>query len=478
MRLELKLYIAAVAVAAATLITLFWPPDLAARWIHYLVWTAICVASEALWVPTASGTGTITMASTAGLAATMLWGRDAAIVIAVVSTAIADSLILKKPAIRVFFNSCQIAITTACAATAFAVLGGPARGLMAAELTGESHQLALRMVLPVVGAYVGYLFANRVTVVAAVSLDTERPYGKVMMEDWLTRERLTQDLATLVLAPLMVISYLAVGYPGVVLFFTPLALLNEAARRYLELQRAQQQVIHTERMAAKGEMAAEVGHELRNQLAAISGRAQMLVKDADRGNYANLLRHAQVILDQSSRMERLSKGLVDFSNQEMVVERVELNALVQRTVEFVRTQNRFDGVEWDLRLCDPAPELRGDLGQLQQVLVNLLMNAADEMNEAAAANGGRVKRIVIVTDKDEAKQEIRLRVTDSGRGIPKSNFAKIFEPHFTTKRDGHGFGLSTSYRIIANHGGRVVIDSPPGEGATFTIAIPQKKSGR
>jgi two-component system C4-dicarboxylate transport sensor histidine kinase DctB len=232
-------------------------------------------------------------------------------------------------------------------------------------------------------------------------------------------------------------------------------------------------LIYSERMAAKGEMAAEIGHELRNQLAAISGRAQMLLKDVERSAPENLAKHAQIILEQSRRMEALSQGLMNFSRAELQIERVDVNGLVQKTVEFVRGQNRFDAVEWDLRLSERVPELRVDPGQVQQVLLNLFMNAADAMKEKAL--GPRV--IGVTTDVDDRFRELRLVVTDTGTGIPASNLARIFEPHFTTKAEGHGFGLSTSYRIITNHGGRIAAESPPGQGASFTVTLPVNGPG-
>jgi signal transduction histidine kinase len=215
-------------------------------------------------------------------------------------------------------------------------------------------------------------------------------------------------------------------------------------------------------------MAAEIGHELRNQLAAISGRAQMLLRDSERQAFAAVPRHAQIILEQSKRMETLSKGLMDFSSAELCVERVDINALTQRSMEFVRSQNKFDAVEWDFRLAGGVPELRADPGQLQQVLLNLFINAADAMQE----NGASRKVISVSTDYDEHARQVTIVVSDSGPGIPLNHLAKVFEPHFTTKPEGHGFGLSTSYRILANHGGTISVESPSGRGASFTLTLP------
>jgi len=103
------------------------------------------------------------------------------------------------------------------------------------------------------------------------------------------------------------------------------------------------------------------------------------------------------------------------------------------------------------------------------VLLNLFMNAADAMNE----NNGTSRKVIGVTSEvDERAHQVRLVVSDSGPGITASNLGKIFEPHFTTKATGHGFGLSTSYRIIENHKGRIVAESPPGQGARFTLTLP------
>jgi signal transduction histidine kinase len=254
-------------------------------------------------------------------------------------------------------------------------------------------------------------------------------------------------------------------------------MFNESHRRYLELRRAQQIIIHTERMAAKGEMAAEIGHELRNILSAISARAQMITKDSDRGVYDNVARNTQVILEQSKRMETMSRGLMDFSRAELSIERVDLHALIHRTVDLMRTQNRFDRVEWELQLPDPGPELRADPGQLQQVLINLFLNAADAMNDMPAHEGRR-RAIGVTTSRDEAARQVRVVVTDTGPGIPGSNLTRIFEPHFTTKPTGHGFGLSTSYRILQSHKGVIVAESPQGRGACFTITLPLSGPGQ
>jgi len=154
-----------------------------------------------------------------------------------------------------------------------------------------------------------------------------------------------------------------------------------------------------------------------------------------------------------------------FTHAEVALEPLEINDLIQRSIEFVRTQNRFDGVDWDVRLSASVGQVRADPGQLQQVLINLFMNAADAMQEMTG------RKLIAVTGERQDKR-VTVVVSDSGSGIDEKHLARIFEPHFTTKPTGHGYGLSTSYRIIQNHGGKIVAESPPGSGARFTITLP------
>lgn len=470
---RLRAYVAFVIVTAVGLLALGVPGDLERHWAHYVGWIAICVLAETMWLPTASGEGTVTMASTAGVAAAMLWGLEPAMWIVAASTLVADLTILRKPWIRASFNAAQSAITIGVAVFVWSLLGGPLGGLETAADLRQGEATAMRLVPPILALLATYWIANRALVAVAVAWSSGRGYVQVLREDWFYAERLLDDLAAFFLSPLMVISFQAVGYVGVILFYIPLRMVNESTRRYLELRGTQQQLIHSARMAAKGEIAAEVGHELRNQLVAISGRAQMLQRDADRDVFTNVRRHADIILEQSRRMEVMSKNLMDFSGREVKIERADINELVRRSVEFVRTQNRFDGVEWDVRLTDGELFAQVDPGQIQQVLLNLFMNAADAMNEKA----GRRKLIGVTTHLDERRRQLRLIVTDTGPGIAGSVLPRIFDPHFTTKPDGHGFGLSTSYRIIENHHGTIEAESPPGHGATFVITLPLHVQG-
>ena len=281
---KLAVYVIAVGFVAALLLGFSVPPGLEAEWPHYLAWILICVLSESMWLSTISGEATWSLSSSATLAAAMLWGRAPAMWIAALSTVVAEFLVLRKPWTRAWFNGGQMVVTMWVAGWAFALLGGTSGGLhsLAVADVHAGQLLALRLVPAILGLFAGFLFVNRALVSVAVAWSTDRPYLRVLREDWFYSERLLEDGAAFLLAPLMVISYRAIGYVGVALFYAPLFMIYESGRRYVELKKAQSQIIHTERLAAKGEMAAEIGHELRTQLAAISGASRNAAPSSSR----------------------------------------------------------------------------------------------------------------------------------------------------------------------------------------------------
>ena len=215
-------------------------------------------------------------------------------------------------------------------------------------------------------------------------------------------------------------------------------------------------------------MAAEIAHELNNYLAAISGRAQLLLMGIGKQPVEKTEESARIIAEQARNMGVLVKGLLDFSHKEIRKQPTRLNDLVRRTVEFIVPQNKYERIAFDLDLAPDLPEASLDPGQIQQVLMNLFSNAADSMNAAARGD----PRIAVRTRVQG--EEIRVVVEDTGPGIAAEVINKLFEPSVTTKPEGHGFGLSTCYRIISNHGGKITAENGP-RGAVFTLTIPLER---
>jgi two-component system NtrC family sensor kinase len=226
-------------------------------------------------------------------------------------------------------------------------------------------------------------------------------------------------------------------------------------------------------MAAMGEMAAEIGHELSNLLQVITARAQLLLTDAEGVRSEKAKKAARIIFEKVADMRRMAHGLMDFSSyRDVVRSRVALNELVSEIVDFVKPQNHFDGIAWQLDLDPVSPEADLDPSQFRQVLINLFRNAADAMADAEVAE----RRVEIGTR--QLSGQVELWVRDSGPGIPEAIRDHIFEPRFTTKTYGHGFGLSGCYRIIHNHGGSIAVGGTPGAGAEFIIRLPVRSARR
>jgi signal transduction histidine kinase len=470
--LRLRLYLATVGLLAVVLLGLHLPPRLEVLWPHYAAWVLVIFFSEMLW-SRAPGGGTWSLSSTAGLATVVLWGPAPALWIVGLGTLAAELLVLRKPPVRAAFNASQITITIWASALIFTLLGGPAAGV-AVQPALAHGATAWRLVVPWIGLMAIYLVVNRALVSVAVAWSTDRPYLTALREDWFYQERLLEDAAAFLMSPLMVIAYTTIGYPGVVLFYVPLHMLLESDRRFVELREAQERLVRSEVMAAMGEMARGIGHELNNQLVPIHGRAQMLLRDAERDRFQNVARHAQIILEQSQRMAELSTTLRDFGRTKLTVEAVDMNALIGVTKEFVRTQNRFDAVEWDVRLREDLPLVKADKASIQRVLINLFLNAADAMGEGTS-NGQRV--ISVVSDWDERAQ-VTVRVSDTGPGIPATVMPRLFTPNVTSKTKGTGLGLSTSHHIVEIHSGSLVAENLPGSGACFTMTLPVEGPGK
>ncbi len=231
------------------------------------------------------------------------------------------------------------------------------------------------------------------------------------------------------------------------------------------------QLLKAERLAATGTFAAGVAHEVNNPLASISSLVQTLVMDEDDQQRRSTL---HTILTQITRISSTLKDLVNFARPAVAQHRViEVNALISETLRLVTYNKRFNSIKLEPNL---APELKpafADDNEIQQVLLNLLFNAAD------ALQGREGAIIEVVTDNqgmspDDGSGRILIRVSDNGVGIPRENLERVFDPFFTTKAAGAGVGLGLSLcqRMILAHHGTIRINSEVGKGTQVSISLP------
>lgn len=246
------------------------------------------------------------------------------------------------------------------------------------------------------------------------------------------------------------------------------------ARLYQELQErieaqriAENRLIRSARLAAVGEMAAGVAHELNNPLTTVIGFVELILHDlpSDAPQRADL----ELVLKEAQRTRGVVRRLLDFSRPtENIQVETDMNCLVEDTLALVQHQARASNIEIDLKLDPELPWITVDPNQIKQVLLNLLHNAI-----LAMPDGGNIilKTVQVLR---EGQNWLGVEVRDTGEGIDPENMERIFEPFFTTRPPGSGtgLGLSVSYGIISDHGGSIEVESRLGEGSCFTIYLP------
>ncbi len=244
-----------------------------------------------------------------------------------------------------------------------------------------------------------------------------------------------------------------------------------------ELKRAHEHVLHVEKMASIGKMAAVVAHEVNNPLSGILTYAKLLQKwvasgRAEHEKREEAMQCLELIASESRRCGELVKNLLTLSRTApMNVQPTDLHAVIDRCLLLVRHQLELGGVQLQLNLASDLPRVPCDPAQMEQVFLALIMNAIDAM-----PRGGNLW-IDIQFSKDAS--EIKIQVRDDGAGIAPDVLPQIFEPFLTTKESGHGvgLGLAISRGIVERHSGRIEVQSELGRGTTFTITLPSQAAG-
>ena len=253
-------------------------------------------------------------------------------------------------------------------------------------------------------------------------------------------------------------------------------------RNLAPIRKLEEQVRRSQHLAALGQMAAGVAHEIRNPLNSIRGFAQLL-QEAPDATEAVKHEYTQIILDEVDRMNRIVQDLLDFSQQrEVMLEPTHLPKLLADLMRDMRVDATRLQVRLELRECDPAPaRVMANGDKLRQVFRNVILNALQAcMKEGTVAISLADATLPISDEKgnektadgDVPRREVAVAVVDNGCGIDPETMQKIFDPFFTQKDGGTGLGLSISQKFIEHHGGRIEVKSEPGKGSTFTVYLP------
>jgi PAS domain S-box-containing protein len=242
--------------------------------------------------------------------------------------------------------------------------------------------------------------------------------------------------------------------------------ITERKRAEEEKRQLEQKAQFASRLASVGELASGVAHEINNPLTGVIGYAHLLLSRKD---ISRDVRHdLEIINEGAQRVSSIVKKLLAFARQTKPEQRyVNINELIRNTLDLRAYELSANNIKVTLQLSRDIPLTIADPGQLQQVFLNLIINAETEMKSAHDRG-----RLTIKTEK--INNTLRLTFKDTGPGIPEENLETIFDPFFTTREvgQGTGLGLSVCHGIITEHNGRIWAESEPGKGATFVIELP------
>jgi len=244
------------------------------------------------------------------------------------------------------------------------------------------------------------------------------------------------------------------------------AIALENARLYEELRESREQVSRASRLSAVGTLAAGIAHEIRNPLVAVRTFLQLLPQRLDDPEFRDGFR--ALALEEVERVSQLTTQLLTFArSHERKLGRVDVGEVASHVVQLLASEATSHDVQLALETPSRTPPVYADAEQLQQVVVNLVLNAI----QASPADGVVTVRVEPVGGPEGAAYVV-LTVTDEGPGVPAENLEAVFAPFFTTKDGSTGLGLSVAHQLVSEHGGTLTVASPPGAGATFRMMLP------
>lgn len=235
------------------------------------------------------------------------------------------------------------------------------------------------------------------------------------------------------------------------------------------LLQTQQRLMRSERMAVVGQMAASLAHEIGTPLNAISGHMELLA--TNHPDHTDTQRRTQIINRQLDFIVGIVKRLLEWTHErQSVFQPTDVNALAREVLWLVTPTLDKHGISYELSLDEDLPQLYADRDGLQQVFLNLINNSVDAMPQ-----GGQ---LLIETHLDRLARSAELVFTDTGTGIDPETLEHLFEPMWTTKATGSGFGLAIAHQVVTEHGGQIEAKGGPQRGATFRLSLPLSSADR
>jgi signal transduction histidine kinase len=253
------------------------------------------------------------------------------------------------------------------------------------------------------------------------------------------------------------------GQAGIALDNVQLLQRVETAHR--NLRETQEQLLQREKLATIGEMSASIAHELKNPLVSVGGFARRLANSLDRQHPGRPF--AEIIQQESERLEKMLEDILSFSKQRLLcIREYRLQTVLEKALLLERGHLQQADIQLQLDIAEDLPLLQGDAEQLEQVFINLIINACQAMKSGGGELAISCRRGLL-----RGEPAVQIDISDTGGGIPATMMRNIFNPFFTTKEAGTGLGLPISHRIIEHHQGEVNVINTA-RGACFSITLP------
>ncbi|MDX9858393.1 MAG: response regulator [candidate division Zixibacteria bacterium] len=262
------------------------------------------------------------------------------------------------------------------------------------------------------------------------------------------------------------LTFLSITATQLAMSLENLSLLDETRQAYRRLKELQDETIELEKMATRGQLSAEIGHELNNFLGVVAGNLSLLEFNVKKQKFDDVERYISTMCETIEKMKRFTGNLMDLRIGSSTREILLFDQTIQEVIDYLRPQKRFRDVSIFVTQIDEHVPFEADSTQILQLLYNLFNNAAD------ATLGCERREITVRLEKKDDSRRFRFAISDTGVGFPEDILRKAFNEKFTTKKTGHGFGLVVCRRIVDQHGGTVHVHSQTGQGATIVIEFP------
>jgi two-component system NtrC family sensor kinase len=285
---------------------------------------------------------------------------------------------------------------------------------------------------------------------------------------------------------LMVMVNLGLGKWAIVVLLLPVLLTRKIYSQYLDLQKMQDKLVHSERLAAIGQMAAGISHEIANPIGIIMGYSDYLLKSTDTND--SKIEDIQTIRKEAERCKQTLQDFSTFSRPVAKFQSMDINAAVQNSISLLKHESKSRSVKIVFDKSPVLPSIMGDMKQLEQVFINIMLNAFQAMPKGGSLkirtslDYNPVKKgrpfMSRMWKKEGDDAVVCVEFKDTGSGIPKECMDQLFMPFFTSRSQegGRGLGLYISHQILKEHDGEISIDSELGEGTLVSVTIPLQRN--